>query len=138
MLGDNPGLPDLSFQFRWTHGWCNVGVYTQVSVVLCLVTLSCVTLCDLMDCSPPGSSVHGDCPGKNTRVGCHAILQGIFPTQGSNPGLPHCRQILYDLSHQGSPRIMEWVACPFSRGSSPSRNRTRISHIEGRFPREFW
>ena len=54
-------------------------------------------------CSAPGSSIHGDSPGKNTGVGCHALLQGIFPNQGSNPGLPHCRQILYPLSHQGSP-----------------------------------
>ena len=55
---------------------------------------------------------------KNTGVGCHDLLQGIFPTQGSNSGLPHCRQILYHLSHQGSPRILEWVAYPISRGSS--------------------
>ena len=48
-------------------------------------------LSDPMDCSPPGSSVHGDSPGENTGVACHALLQGIFPTQGSNPGLPHCR-----------------------------------------------
>jgi len=61
-----------------------------------------------MDCSLPGSSVHGDSPSKNTGVGCHVLLQGIFPTQGSNPGLPHCRRILYHLSHQGSPRILEW------------------------------
>ena len=54
-------------------------------------------------CSPPGSSVHGDSPAKNTGVGCHALLQGIFPTQGSNPGLPHCRQIPYHLSPQGYP-----------------------------------
>ena len=59
------------------------------------------TLCNLVDCSPPGSYVHGDSPGKNTRMGCHAFLQGIFPTQGSNPGLPHCRSILYHLSHWG-------------------------------------
>ena len=59
-----------------------------------------------MDCSPPGSFVHGNSPGKNTGVGCHALLQGIFPTQGINPGLPHCRQILYHLSHQGSPIIV--------------------------------
>ena len=52
--------------------------------------------------SPPGSSVHGDSPGKNTGVGCHALLQGIFPTQGLNLGLPHCWWILYHLSHQGS------------------------------------
>ena len=48
---------------------------------------SCPTLCDPMDCSPPGSSVHGDSPGKNTGGGCDALLQGIFPTQGSNPHL---------------------------------------------------
>ena len=70
--------------------------------VLCLVIQSYVTLCDSMDCSLPGSSVRMDSPGKNTRVGCHAILQGIFPTQGLNPGLPHCRWILYQLSYQGS------------------------------------
>ena len=52
-----------------------------------------------MDCSPPGSSVHGDFPGKNTGVGCHALLQGIFLTERLNPGLPHCRWILYCLSH---------------------------------------
>ena len=84
----------------------------------CLVTQSCLTLCDPMDCSQPGSSAHGDSPGKNTGVGCHALLQGIFPTQGSNPCLLYCRWILYHLSHQGSPRILEWVAYPFSRGTS--------------------
>ena len=63
---------------------------------------SIMSVCNPMDCSQLGSSVHGDSPGKNTGVGCHALLQGIFPTQGSNPGLPHCRQILYYLSHQGS------------------------------------
>ena len=71
--------------------------------MLCLVAQSCPTLCNPMDCSPPGSSVHGDSPGKNTGVGCHTLLKGIFPTQGLNPGLPHCRQILYQLSSQGSP-----------------------------------
>ena len=58
-----------------------------------------------MDCSLSGSSVLGDFPGKNTGVGCHALLLGIFPTQGLNPRLLHCRQILYQLSHQGSPGI---------------------------------
>ena len=53
--------------------------------MLCLVTQSCPTLCDPMDCSPPGSFVYGDSPGKNTGVGCHALLQGIFPSQGWNP-----------------------------------------------------
>ena len=62
--------------------------------MLCLVAQACPTLCDPRNCSPPGSSVHGESPGKNTGVGCHAFLQGIFPTQGSNPGLPDCRRIL--------------------------------------------
>ena len=63
-------------------------------------------------------------PGQNTGVGSHSLLQGLFPTQGSNPGLPHCRWILYQLSHKGSSRILEWVACPFSSGSSQPRNRS--------------
>ena len=142
-----------------------------------------------------------DSPGRNTGVGCHFLLQGIFPTQGSNlcllcllhwqadslplappgkpnivgqlvnlvtqscptlcnpmdytvhgilqarilewvvfpfsrvsnPGLPHCRQILYQLSHQGSSRILEWVAYPFSSGSSQPRNQTEASCVAGRF-----
>ena len=64
-------------------------------------------------------------PGQNTGVGSLSFLQGIFPTQGSNPGLPHYRQILYQLSHKGSPRILEWVAYPFSRGSSWPRTLLR-------------
>ena len=97
--------------------------------MLCLVTQSCLTLYDPMDCSPPGSSVHEDSSGKDIGVG----IQGIFPTQGSNPGLPHCRRILYQQSHQGSPRILEWAAYPFSRGSSQLRNQTRVSCIAGGF-----
>ena len=72
----------------------------------CLVTKSCPTLCNSIDCSLPGSSVHGDSPGRNTGVDCHALLQGIFLTQASNPHLLcllHRRQILYPLSHLGSP-----------------------------------
>ena len=61
-------------------------------------------------------------PGKNTGVGTRSLLQGIFPTQGSNPHLPHCRRILYQLGHQGSPQILEWAAYSFSRGSSQPRN----------------
>ena len=75
---------------------------TVTSCVLCLVAQSCPTLCNTMDYSSPASSVHGDSPGKNTGVGCHALFLGVFPTQGSNPGLLHCRWILYQLSHQGS------------------------------------
>jgi len=87
--------------------------------VLCLIAQPCPTVCDPMDCSPPGTSVHGDSPGKNTGVGCHFLLQWIFPTQGSNPGLQCCRQILYCLSHQGNPRVLEWVTYPFLHGIFP-------------------
>ena len=73
--------------------------------VLCLVAQSCPALCNPMSCSPPGYFLHGDFPSKNTRVSCHALLQEIFPTQGLNLALPYCRQILYHLNHQGSPRI---------------------------------
>ena len=58
---------------------------------------------DTMDCSPPGSSVHEILQARILGVGCHALLQGSFWTQGSNPCLLHCRQILYHLSHRGSP-----------------------------------
>ena len=73
-------------------------------------------------------------PGQNTGVGSLSLLQEIFSIQGSNP--PHCRWILYQLSHKGSPRILEWVAYPFSRGifqSSQPRNWTQVSCITGRF-----
>ena len=74
---------------------------------LCLYTVlqSCVTLWDPMDYIPPGSSVREDSPNENTEAGCHALLQGIFPNQGLNPVLPHCKQILYHLSHQGGPYV---------------------------------
>ena len=87
---------------------------------VCFFTQLCPTLCVYMDCSPPGFSVHVDSPGKNTGVGCCVLLQGIFPIQSSNPGLPQCRWIIYYLSHQGSPRILKWAACAFSRNLSNS------------------
>ena len=106
---------------------------TLICVCVCSVAQSCPTLYDPMDCSPPGASVYRDSPGKNTGVGCHALFQGIFPTQGSNPGLPHCRWILYHLSHKASPRILEWVVMPSSRRSSWPRNQTAVSCITGEF-----
>ena len=86
-------------------GFCSIGLcvfYAMTLYVLCLVAQLCLTLCNLMGCSLPGSSVQGDSPGKNSGVNCHGLFQGIFPTQGSNPNLLHCRWILYCLSHQGS------------------------------------
>ena len=82
---------------------------------------------------PHGRYSPWNSPGQNTGVGSLSLLQGIFPTQGLNPGLLHCRQILYQLSHKGSPRILEWVAYPFTSGSFWSRNRTRVSCIPGGF-----
>ena len=72
-------------------------------------------------------------PGQNTGVSNCFLLQEIFPTPGSNPGLLHCQQILYQLSHQGSPKILEWVPYPFSRGSSWPRNWSGVSCIAGGF-----
>ena len=73
-------------------------LYSEVNA-----TQSCLTLCNPTDCSPPGSSVHGDSPGKSSGMGCHALLQEIFPNQGSNPGLPHCRQIFLPSEPPGKP-----------------------------------
>ena len=96
--------------------------------------------CESKSCSVVSDSLqpHGlyspwNSPGQNTGVGSLSFLQGIYPTQGSNPGLPHCRQILYQLSHKGSPRILEWVAYPFSSRSYQPRNQTGVSCIAGRF-----
>ena len=82
--------PEVSFLWRGL---------TACFLCLC-VCHSIVSLCHPMDCSHPGFSVHGIFPGKSTGVGCYFLFQGIFLTQGSNPGLFHCRQILYHLSHQ--------------------------------------
>ena len=83
--------------FRSAVPYIVSGVYSIV-----LVAQSCLILSDPMDCSPRGSSAHEIFPGKDTGVGCHFLLQGIFPTQGSNPGLLHCGQILYRLSYKGN------------------------------------
>ena len=92
------------------------------------VTQSCPTLCNPMDYTNRWNS-----PDQKTGVGSLSLLQGIFPTQGSNPGLPHCRRVLYQLSHKGSPRILEWVAYLFSSRSSQPRNQTGVSCIAGGF-----
>ena len=101
--GSNPGLmsPELAGGFFITSATWEAHYIPCAVLCCCLVVQSCPTLCP-MDCSLPGSSGHGDSPSKNTRVGCHTLLQGIFPTQGLNPDLLHYRQIFYHLSHQGS------------------------------------
>ena len=128
-------------------------------------TQSCPTLCDLMDCSPPGSSCPWNFPGRNIGVGCHFLLQGIFLTQGLSPHLLRPLHGQADSLPQASPgktitplkvkvsqscptlcdpmdytahgilqiRILEWVAYPFSRGSSQPRDQTGVSCTAGGF-----
>ena len=122
--GQNTGMGSLSLL---------QGIFlTQGSNPCCIVKVaqSCPTLCN----STPWT-IHSpwNSPGQNTGVGNLSLLQGIFPTQELNPGLLHCGQILYQLSHQGSPRILEWVAYPFSSGSSRPRNQTRVSCVADQF-----
>ena len=90
--------------------------WTQVSHVMV----------DSLPAEPPGKP-------KNTGVGSPSLLQWILPTQELNQGFLHCRQILYQLSHLGSPRILEWVAHPFSSRFSQPKNWTRVSCIAGKF-----
>ena len=100
---------------------------------------SCPTLCDFMDCSPPGSLSMGLLQARTLEWVTMPSSSGNLP----NPGLQHRRQILYQLSHQGSPGILEWGAYPFFRGSSLPRNPSGLSCIAGRFftswaTREAW
>ena len=78
-------------------------------------------------------TIHGILQARILEWVAFPFSRGIFPTQGLNPGLPHCRQILYQLSHQGSPKILEWVAYPFARGSSQPRNQSGLFCIAGAF-----
>ena len=86
--------------------------------VLCLVAQLCPSLCNPMDCSPPGYSAHGDSPGKNTEVGCHALLQGIFPTQGRS----------HSPAVQADPLLSEPPGKPINTGVAS------LSLLQGVFP----
>ena len=105
-------LVSIFFRLKFINAWLSIKHIMMNSLLYNLYSLSCLTLCDPMDCSLPGSSVHEDSLGKNTGVGCHGPFQGIFPIQGSDPGLPHCRWILYHLSHQRSPSSQFLAARP--------------------------
>ena len=122
-------FPSLTILSNMTDNVLIIVTSEHLLCVLRLFAQSCLTLCDSKDCSPPGSSVHGESPGKS---GLPCPPPGDLPSLGI-PGLPHCRWLLYHLSHQGSPRILEWVAYPFSRGSSWPRNRIGVSCIAGGF-----
>ena len=82
---------------------------------------------------PHGQYSPWNSPGQNTGVGSLSLLQGVFPTQGLSPGLLHCGRILYQLSHKGSPTILEWTAYPFSSRSSQPRDRTQVFCIASGF-----
>ena len=109
------GLPseaDLDYQFKFLGGSsCSFSMLSKMPSLISmfnesevLVAQACLTFCDSMDYSPPGSSVCGILQARILEHVAISLLQGIFPTQGSNLGLLHCRQIFfYSLSHQGSP-----------------------------------
>ena len=135
-------MPSKELLASWKEWVWNQNIVTTVSTRLSLSHLdpvlllagsqSCPTL-QPQRLQPTRLLCPWDSLDQSTGVGCHALLQRVFPTQGSNPGLLHCRWILYRLSHQGSPRLLEWVAYLLSRGSSWPRNQTGVSCIAGRF-----
>ena len=98
---------------------------------MCLVTQSCLTICDPMDCR--GLLFAWEFFRPEYWGGSPFPSPGDLCNPGLNPGLLHCRWILYQLSHQRSPRILEWIAYPFSSGSSQPRNQTGVSYIAGGF-----
>ena len=118
--------------------------YCLTSVRMCYAVLSCSVVSDSLgrqgharDCRLPASTIHGDSPGQNTGVGCHALLQGIFLTQGSNSRLPHWGQIIYNLNHQRSP-LLEWLLSKKTRMSGLlfSISSTMFLIVEGMGRRE--
>ena len=113
-------------------------VYTWKVKVL--VTQLCLTLCEPMDCSPPGFSVHGSLQARILeRMPFHP--PGTFPTHGLNLGLPHCRQILYRLSHQGNPRLCIWLINDkslFICLLSSTLAYLRLSHVVRFYSRQLW
>ena len=127
--------------FKWlsmqTSGPCEFRMQNNHEFCLSLIPAysmwceSCSVMCNSL--RPHGLYRPWNSPGQNIWVGSLSLLQGIFPTQGSNPGLPHFGQILYQPSSKGSSRILEWVAYPFSSGSSWPKSQTRVSCIAGGF-----
>ena len=117
-------------KFIWEYRYCSSQRAKYLIIYFWKVKASTSTSesCSVMSNYSPWNS-----PGQNTGVGSLSLLQGIFSTQGSNPGLSHCRHILYQLSHKESPGILEWVAYPVSSRSSQPRSWTRITCIAGRF-----
>ena len=133
-------LPKSSHSLSWsTHTVKSFSIVNETEIDVFFFWNS-LSFSETESCSVVSDSLwpHGlyspwNSSDQNTRVGNLSLLQGIFPTQGLNPGLLYCRQIFYQLSHKGSPRILEWVAYPFSSGSSWPRNWTGVSCSAGGF-----
>ena len=133
-----PGIVSIRHAFADFGLWLclfllqNSITYKHTHVLLLKVKVkiaqSCPTLCDPMD-----HTVHGILQARILEWVAFPFSKVIFPIQGLNPGLPHCRRILYQLSHKGNPRILEWVTYSFSSRSSQPRNQTGVSCIAGRF-----
>ena len=145
----SPLLPSKNFQVLFGHkAMQNKDHISQPPLYLGVVTWSSfiqwsigkTLVCDILKVKlvsdsfdPTDCTVHGILQARILEWIAFPFSRGIFPTQGWNPGLPHCRRILYQLSQKGSPRILEWVAYPFSRGSSWPRNQTGVCCIAGGF-----
>ena len=104
--------------------------------MLCLVIQSCLTLCDSMDCSPLGFSVHGDSSGKDTRVHCHALLQGVFPKPGTEPRSPAFQADSLSPEPPGKPLmwyiIWQMYYCtPFEKPLTKVTSCSKIASMEG-------
>ena len=131
-------FPSASANLTFASWWELSQYITEIYIENLRMEVALKSLCErhsvMSDSLPPqGLYSPWNSPDQNTGVGSLSLLQGTFPTQESNQGLPHCRQILYQLSYKGSPRILEWVAHSFSRGSSWPRDQIRVSCIAGRF-----
>ena len=121
----------LGFSTTWTENFQMYKLGLE-KAVLCLVTQSCLTVCNPVDCNPPGYSVHRDSPGKNTGLGCYALLQGILPTQGSHPGLLHCTAFSLLSESPVKPKNTGGGSLSLpSLGDSWAKNQTRVSCIAG-------
>ena len=105
--------------------------FLPVLFFLCLVAQSCPTLCDLVDYSPSGSSVHGDSPGKKTGEGCHALLQGIFPTQEWNPGPPALQADSLPTEPPGKPKNIGMDSLSLLQGVFLTQYLNGVSCIAG-------
>ena len=128
---------DMTDQLNWTEVNIvelmkrNLFTWNYTLQVVESESESCLVMSDSL--WPHGLCSPRNPPGQNTGAGSLSLFQGIFPTKGLKPGLPHCRWILYQLSHKESSSILEWVAYPLSSGSSWPRNKTEVSCIAGGF-----